>query len=229
MKSERDDDTHPGFYVGCYTNGLKATIALFLGFCLLVCVLASCATGWVRAEQPGQAEATGAAQATDEFGQTCDTRYIVNVRTHNGINRQEIRGLNVRLAPVSGRVVGSVNSNSGDLHAVELASGWYRLCSLTPQWISGDAQFVVVATVTPSPAAPTRTSGPTSAPPTAAVTPTRIITNTAIPPAERTQTAQQYAQELCWIPPGSPADSPGTCSLLPFGSRFTWRTVQIQP
>jgi len=81
----------------------------------------------------------------------------------------------------------------------------------------------LVASSTPRPtASPTRTLS-------AQLTPTRIETNTAIPAAERTRTAGQYAIEHCWFPPDAPADSRGVCSLYPFGSRFTERIVQVQP
>lgn len=100
--------------------------------------------------------------------------------------------------------------------AFAAVAGWHPLCG--GNYISGSV--VTYSTNTPRP-----TSRATTVP----VTPTRIQTNTPIPAAERTHTAQQYAEEICWLPPGAPVDSRGVCSTYPFGSRFTWRTIQIQP
>lgn len=135
-----------------------AACVAVLGMCLILPLL-------VAPANAAQGEQTAQALATTEFAQQCGTRWLVTVRQINSINGQPINGLNIRSAPVTGAVVGTVNSNSGQLHAAELRGGWYRLCSVEPKWISGSAQYVVAVAVTPT---------PTAQPATATPTPTRI-------------------------------------------------------
>lgn len=117
--------------------------------------------------------------------------------------------------------------------ATGLRVRWYRLSG--GDWVYQSVVSFAEAPQRPTASAVAQSPSPTlkssgiSPSSTQAATPTRIQTNTPIPPAEITRTAQQYAIEWCWIPPSAPADSPGVCSLLPLGSRFTSRVVQIQP
>lgn len=139
-------------------------------------------------------------------------------------------GANVRAAPVDGQIIAGLKYADGEKIACEYRDGWYRLDSpagwVSATYNSGRNPLLTIRTVSTLTPSPTQRA---TVRPSATVqpSPTRIITNTAIPPAERTHTAEQYGEQLCIQYPND--SSPAICSVFPFGTKFTSQTIPIQP
>ena len=142
----------------------------------------------------------------------------VNAQTPCSGVVQPIGGaVNIRPSPnTTQAAIGGVRSGTS-LPAQNATAGWHPLCSGTG-YVAGSV--VRYQTNTPAP-----TVSAASATATPQPTPTRIMTNTPIPPAERTRTAEQYGEMLCIEEPSGGS----VCHLFPFGTRFQWQTIPVQP
>jgi len=125
--------------------------------------------------------------------------------------------VNIRPQPnTTQAAIGGIRAGTS-IPAQAATAGWHPLCSGTG-YVAGSV--VRYSTNTPAPTVASASATATSQP-----TPTRILTNTPIPPAERTRTAREYGEQLCIEEPSGGR----VCHLFPFGTRFQWQTIPVQP
>lgn len=143
-----------------------------------------------------------AANYSEQSEQPCD-RLIAPINAY----------ANVRQGPGTNYQV--IATMSAPARVQSFSNNWYHLA---------EGGYVYSGVVTETCA--TSTPAPTAIVTIVQGTPTRIVTNTPLPPALRTQTAMQYAEQVCVTWPNNGGQ---ICSLYPFGSRMEWQTIQVQP
>lgn len=142
--------------------------------------------------------------------QFCHISY--NVFVHNSVKI----GVRVRLLPsTDGKILRVAKSADNPQRAIALVTGldggkWWRLCSITGEYMSADPELTIGVEVTPQPA-----------------TPTRIATRTDVPQPTRTSTPKPLGKSIC-IDYENEQGPQHVCGLFPLNARVVSIEVVTQ-
>lgn len=141
------------------------------------------------------------APATATPVQFCHVKY--NVFVHH----DKTLGVRVRLLPsTDGKILRVAKPADNPQRAIDLVTGldgrkWWRLCSISGEYMSADPDLTIGVEVTPQPA-----------------TPTRIATRTEVPQPTRTSTPSALGKSIC-IDYDNDQGLQHVCGLFPLNAR----------